>query len=85
MASLPVVIGSIVFALAGGSGARTTGRDATQAFGIARASSAAAGTALAASASTTSPSFGPNVSNGIFQGESPEVASLPAYGPYTFS
>ena len=77
MASLPVVIASVVFALAGGSGTDTTGKDATQAFGIARASSAAAGTALAASASTTSTSFGPNVSNGIFQGESPEVASLP--------
>ena len=77
VASLPVVIASIVFALAGGSGTDTAGKDATQAFGIARASSAAAGTALAASASTTSTSFGPNVSNGIFQGESPEVASLP--------
>ena len=56
VASLPVVIASVVFALAGGSGTDTAGKDATQAFGIARASSAAAGMALAASASTTSTS-----------------------------
>jgi len=76
VASLPVVLASIVFAVAGGSGAGATGKDATQAFGIARASSAAAG-ATPVSTATTSASFGPHVSNGIFQGESPEVASLP--------
>jgi hypothetical protein len=76
VASVPVVLAGVVFAVAGGSGGGTAGRDATQAFGIARASSAAAGSALA-STSTSSASFGPHVSNGIFQGESPEVASLP--------
>ena len=76
VASVLVVLGAAVFAVTGGSGAGTTGRDATRAFGIARASSVPTG-ASASSASATSASFGPNVSTGIFQGESPEVASLP--------
>ena len=64
MASLPVVIAGVVFAVAGGSGAGTTGKDSTHAFGIARASSAAAGAGLASTA-TPSASFGPHVSNGM--------------------
>jgi hypothetical protein len=76
VASLPVVIAGVVFAVAGGSGAGTTGKDSTHAFGIARASSAVAGGALASTA-TPSASFGPHVSNGIFQGTSPAVSSLP--------
>ena len=76
MASLPVVIAGVVFAVAGGSGAGTIGKDSTHAFGIARASSAAAGAGLASTA-TPSASFGPHVSNGIFQGTSPAVSSLP--------
>ena len=35
-----VVLGAVVAAVAGGSGARTSGNDATRAYGIARASSA---------------------------------------------
>ena len=35
-----VVLGAVVAALAGGTGARTSGKDATRAYGIVRASSA---------------------------------------------
>jgi hypothetical protein len=73
--SLPVVLASVVFAVAGGSGGGTAARDTTRAFGIARASSVGDGATLASA--TTSGKFGPNVSEGIFQGESPVVASLP--------
>jgi hypothetical protein len=75
VAALPVVLAAVVVAIAGGSGAGTTGKSATHAFGIARASSAgvsAGGSALAAAATP-----GPQVIDGIFQGTSPDVSSLP--------
>ena len=42
VAALPVVLAAVVVAVAGGSGAGTTGKDATRAYGIARASSTGA-------------------------------------------
>src|SRR3954447_21358188 len=73
--ALPVVLAAVVVAVAGGSGTRTTGKGATHAYGIARAStagiSAVGGTALATSTA------GPQVINGQFQGTSPDVSSLP--------
>ena len=71
--SLPVVLAGIVLAATAGSAgtpARGTGA------GIVRAgSSVANGTGV--SAGNTSASFGPNVVNGVFQGESPAVSTLP--------
>ena len=71
--SLPVVLAGIVLAATAGSAgtpARGTGA------GIVRAgSSVSNGTAV--SAGNTSASFGPNVVNGVFQGESPAVSTLP--------
>jgi hypothetical protein len=76
VAALPVVLAAIVVALTGGSGAGTTGKGATRAYGIARASSTAGsvanGTAVASTATA-----GPQVINGQFQGTSPAVSSLP--------
>ena len=71
--SLPVVLAGIVLAATAGS-AGTPARQAGT--GIVRAgSSVASGTAV--SAGNTSASFGPNVVNGVFQGESPAVSTLP--------
>jgi hypothetical protein len=69
-----VVLGAVVAALAGGTGARTSGKDATRAYGIVRASSAGvtSGTAVASTATA-----GPQVIDGTFQGTSPDVDSLP--------
>jgi hypothetical protein len=72
VASLPLVLAAVAVALAG---AGTSEKGATGAVGIARASSAG-GTSLSA-ASATSPTFGPHVVNGAFQGVSPDVSSLP--------
>jgi hypothetical protein len=70
--SLPVVLAGIVLAATAGSAgtpARETGA------GVVRAgSSAANGTASAGNAAA---SFGPNVIDGAFQGESPAVSTLP--------
>jgi hypothetical protein len=75
VAALPVVLAAVVIAVAGGSGAGTRGKDATRAFGIARASSTGAPvTGLAVNTASTA---GPQVINGDFQGTSPEVSSLP--------
>ena len=46
VAALPVVLAAVVVAVAGGSDAKTTGKDATRAYGIARASSAVGSTAI---------------------------------------
>src|SRR3954452_15109641 len=75
VAALPVVTAAVVVAIAGGSGAGTTSKGATQAFGIARASSAGstASNVSAAAAATA----GPQVINGQFQGASPAVSTLP--------
>jgi len=71
--SLPVVLAGVVLAATAGS-AGTPERGA--AAGIVRAgSSVSNGTAV--SAGTASTSFGPNVVNGVFQGESPAVSTLP--------
>jgi hypothetical protein len=72
VASLPLVLAAVAVALAG---AGTGERGATRAVGIARASSADV-TSFAASSATT-PTFGPHVVTGAFQGVSPEVSSLP--------
>src|SRR5438105_4921140 len=75
VASLPVVLAGAVLALAGGSG----GGAATKhvGVGLARAGSSATASGSLASRGSTSGSFGPNVSTGIFQGESPPVSQLP--------
>jgi hypothetical protein len=75
VASLPVVLAGIAFAVAGGSGTGTAGKDATKAFGMARASSGSAAVSLASTA-TTQASPGPHVGTGTFQGVSPAVSSL---------
>jgi hypothetical protein len=75
VAFLPLVLAAVAVALAGGSGAGTGERGATRAIGIARASSA--GVTSFAASSTATPTFGPHVVTGAFQGTSPEVASLP--------
>jgi hypothetical protein len=71
--SVLVVFAGIVLAATAGS-AGTPSRETGA--GIVRAgSSVASGTAV--SAGNTSASFGPNVVNGVFQGESPAVSTLP--------
>ena len=70
-----VVLGAVVAALAGGSGARTSGKNATRAYGIVRASSAGVVSGTSAVASTAT--AGPQVIDGTFQGTSPDVDSLP--------
>ena len=77
MASLPVVIAGVVFAVAGGSGAGTTGKDSHARSGSPARAARRAGARSASTATADAASFGPHVSNGIFQGTSPEVASLP--------
>ena len=57
-------------------GARTTGNDATRAYGIARASSTGARSPSALAVASTA-TAGPQVINGQFQGTSPEVSALP--------
>ncbi len=72
VASLPVVLVSVIVA-ATGSGGSTSGNEAA---GIARA--AASGTlATGPTSATYTASESPVVINGNFQGESPEVSSLP--------
>src|ERR1041385_4793933 len=68
-AAFLVVPGAVVAALAGGSGARTSGKNATRAYGIVRAGSAGitSGTAVASTATA-----GPQVIDGTFQGTSPD-------------
>jgi hypothetical protein len=75
VAAALVVLGAVVAAVAGGSGARTSGKDATRAYGIVRASSANVVPGGSAVASTAT--GGPHVINGQFQGTSPDVSSLP--------
>jgi hypothetical protein len=74
VASLPLAIAAVVVAVAGGAGTRTSPSGASH--GIARASAVNGPTQLAASGST-SPTAGPQVIEGNFQGESPAVSSLP--------
>jgi len=76
VAALPVVLAAVVVALAGGSGAGTTGKDVTRAYGIARASSTGASVTAGTAVASTG-TAGPQVINGQFQGTSPEVSSLP--------
>ena len=71
--SLPVVLAGIVLAATAGS-AGTPARQAGTVI-VRAGSSVASGTAV--SAGNTSASFGPNVVNGVFQGESPAVSTLP--------
>ena len=74
VAAFPIVLASVVVAVAGGSGAETTGKDATRAYGIARASSAVGSTGN--NMSVASPgTAGPQVINGQFQGTSPAVST----------
>jgi len=74
VAALPVVLAAVVAAVAAGSGAGTSGKDATRAYGIARASSA--GVVSGGSAVATAATAGPQVIDGTFQGTSPAVDSL---------
>ena len=77
VAAFPIVLAAVVVAVAGGSDAKTTGKDATRAYGIARASSAVGSTGN--NMSVASPgTAGPQVINGQFQGTSPPVSTLPA-------
>ena len=74
VASLPVVLAGAILALAGGSGGGTSGKGA--AVGLVRASNS--GTLQSSLASATiSGTFGPHVSQGLYQGVSPDVSSLP--------
>ncbi len=74
VAAFPIVLASVVVAVAGGSDAKTTGKDATRAYGIARASSAVGSTGN--NMSVASPcTAGPQVINGQFQGTSPAVST----------
>jgi hypothetical protein len=74
VASLAVVLAGAVLAFAGGSGGGAATRHAG--LGLVRAATSATDSGSLASADT-SLSFGPTVSTGIFQGESPPVSSLP--------
>jgi hypothetical protein len=74
VASLPVVLAGVVLALTGGAGSGTAARGAH--VGLVRAAATAAG-GSAVTSLDTGLSFGPNVINGTFQGESPAVSSLP--------
>src|SRR5438034_4949246 len=70
-ASLSAVLVGVTFALAGGG---TAGRGASH--GLVRGgNSATVGSSFASAAATSS--FGPNVIDGIYQGESPAVSGLP--------
>ena len=71
MASLSAVLAAVAFALAGGG---TAGRGAVH--GLVRAGNSGTAVSSLASAPATS-SFGPNVIDGVFQGESPAVSQLP--------
>ena len=71
VASLPVVLAGAVLALAG---AGTAGKGAVHGR-VGASNSGTAGSSLASAPATAS--FGPNVSTGIYQGESPAVSSLP--------
>jgi hypothetical protein len=73
--SLPVILAGAVLVLAGGSG----GGAATThvGVGIARAGTSAVGSGSLASTGSATGSFGPNVTQGIYQGESPPVSQLP--------
>src|SRR5256885_15226224 len=76
VAALLVVSSAAMAAVAVSSGGETTGKNATRAFGIARASSvgtsAVTGTSLASTATA-----GPQGIDGKYQGTSPDVAPLP--------
>jgi hypothetical protein len=74
VASLPVLLAGAILALAGGSGGGTTGKGA--AVGLARAASSGTSVSSLGSA-TVSGTFGPHVSQGLYQGVSPDVSSLP--------
>jgi len=73
VASLPVVLAAVAVALTGGT---STG-GAAKATGIARASAFGGGATSAQAVSATTPTAGPQVIQGDFQGESPAVSSLP--------
>ena len=74
VASLPVVLAGAVLALTGGAGSGTAARGAH--VGLVRAANTAAG-GSAVSSLDTRLSYGPNVIDGTFYGESPPVNSLP--------
>jgi hypothetical protein len=79
VASLPVVLVSVIIAATGSSaGGSSTGKGA--AVGIARAAASGSSGSLATGAvntKATAATSGPTVINGIYQGESPAVSSLP--------
>ena len=74
VASLPVVLAGAILALAGGSGGGTAGKGA--AAGLVRATSSGTPQSSLASAGISG-TFGPHVSQGLYQGVSPDVSSLP--------
>ena len=74
VASLPVVLAGAVLALTGGAGSGTAARGAH--VGLVRAGNTAAGGSAVRSLDTRL-SYGPNVIDGTFYGESPPVRSLP--------
>ncbi|MGZ6727751.1 MAG: hypothetical protein ACXVFC_00385, partial [Gaiellaceae bacterium] len=74
VASLPVVLAGAILALAGGSGGGTAAKGA--AVGLVRASNSGASQSSLASAGISG-TFGPHVSQGLYQGVSPDVSSLP--------
>jgi hypothetical protein len=74
LASLPVVLAGAVLALTGGTGSGAAARGAHAGLVSAGSTAAAGGTV---SSANTGQSFGPNVIDGTFDGESPPVSSLP--------
>src|SRR5919198_1737526 len=70
VSTLSVLLAGTALALAGGTAGKTP------IHGLVRASNSATGESASGSVSNTT-SFGPTVYTGIYQGESPPVASLP--------
>src|SRR5437764_1413483 len=77
VAALLVVSSAAMAAVAVSSGGETTGKNATRAFGIARASSVGSSSSLSGTSLASTATAGPQVIDGKFQGTSPDVASLP--------
>src|SRR4051794_3712466 len=77
VAALLVVSSAAMAAVAVSSGGETTSKNATRAFGIARASSVGSSSSVSGTSLASTATAGPQVIDGTFQGTSPDVASLP--------
>jgi hypothetical protein len=74
--SLPIVLAGAVIALAGGSSSGPSAQAAGAGF-VRAANSGSTATAVSSTRTHAAATFGPNVINGIYQGESPAVSGLP--------